>query len=78
MNKLGVYKKGREPAFPYTHVDLITEESGLTKREYFAAMVLQGLVVQSFNLPPMAGSYADHFSRMAVNYADALINAVKE
>jgi hypothetical protein len=72
---------------PNEHINPINQntrwymsDKGLTKREYFAAMALQGLCVQA-----IAGSHnsdtesfniekADH----AVNLADALINALNE
>jgi hypothetical protein len=43
---------------------------GLTKREYFAAMALQGLLANSFRSPT---SYIESNAEYAVNYADALI-----
>ena len=41
---------------------------GLTKREYFAAMAMQGLVVRRDEDRP-----ADYYSDLAVKLADALI-----
>jgi hypothetical protein len=46
---------------------------GLTKREYFAAVVLGGLAADSTYV---AG--ADKAAKVAVQYADALINALNE
>jgi hypothetical protein len=45
---------------------------GLTKREYFAAMVLQGILARGFN-PDL---FEKNGSEIAVNWADALINAL--
>ena len=47
-----------------------TVTHGLTKREYFAAMVLQGLLASSFRSPT---SYIESNAEYAVTYADALI-----
>jgi hypothetical protein len=44
--------------------------AGLTKREYFAAMAMQGLLANSFRSPT---SYIESNAEYAVNYADALI-----
>jgi hypothetical protein len=33
-----------EPAFPAMHYDLADNEHGLTMRDYFAAMAMQGLL----------------------------------
>jgi hypothetical protein len=49
----------------------ITNAGGLTKREYFAVMALQGLLASNTAPPsPMAAAYD------AVNCADALIEAL--
>jgi hypothetical protein len=45
------------------------DETGLTKREYFAAIALQGLLSDSHLL-----GYARDFASTAVKYADALID----
>jgi hypothetical protein len=54
--------------------------AGLWKREYFAALIMQGLVV-----PAIAGIHnindkheALHKAQMAVNLADALIEALNK
>ena len=52
--------------------DVITGFNGLTKREYFAAMAMQGLIgIRDINDP-----YADYdeIAVEASEYADALIN----
>jgi hypothetical protein len=53
-----------EPAFNY-NVDY--PEEGLTKREYFAAMALQGILSGSQFLE------SERFAKLAVKAADALI-----
>ncbi len=45
---------------------------GLTKREYFAALALQGVLASCVNADP----HADTAATMAVEYADALIAAL--
>lgn len=47
---------------------------GLTKRELFAALILQGLCANSANMDNSTGSDA----RVAVNAADQLIKALNE
>jgi hypothetical protein len=56
------------PKHPYSYSD-----SGLTKREYFAAMAMQGLlstVPESFN--------GREIAEISVNMADALIEALNK
>lgn len=51
-------------------------EHGLTKREYFAAMALQGLLSNSYNdgaTQPLSTASHDQIAQMAVSSADALI-----
>ena len=58
-----------EPAFPGKRVNGVFTESfeGLTKREYFAAMAMTGLVAYSFSTDSREAS------ALAVRHADALI-----
>jgi len=63
--------KPNEPAYPFVVPDCgcgdaITRDSGMTKRELFAAMAMQGMAIDG-ELP------YDSAARMAVKYADALI-----
>jgi hypothetical protein len=44
---------------------------GLTKREYFASMALQGILANSYLIPEI-----EHQTKFAVKYADALIEAL--
>ena len=55
------------PAFPYS----VDDESGLSKREYFAAMALQGIMASGKALPADPG-------KMAVIFADQLIEALNK
>ncbi len=57
--------KGNEPAFP---VDRADGESGLTKREYFAVLIVQGTMSIPDSLEHRKMSLS-----MAVELADALI-----
>lgn len=61
-----------ENAFPYvvTGLDEFTAHPGLTKREFFAAMAMQGLVLCEGVVLPNA-------AQEAVNAADALIEALQ-
>ena len=45
-------KNGDKPAFPSVHPVLegYSEDSGLTKREYFAAKAMQGLIASTVNM----------------------------
>lgn len=61
-----------KPAFPFRwdqtyHPTFVTEE-GLTKREHFAAMAMQGLVSV-----PNTGITVDGLAKRAVQAADALL-----
>ena len=56
---------GNDKAFPGAN-----SGGGLTKREYFAAMALQGLLA--------GGAKAEHIPDVAVLYADELINSLNE
>lgn len=65
-----------EPAFAAVEPDYI--QPGLTKREYFAAMMLQGSLSGS-NLTDFITSAAmDQYAKEAVSMADALIKALNE
>lgn len=59
-----------EPAFPCDMPDDINrfQRTGLTKREYFAAMAMEGLLSR----PETHGHYGD-FAGWSVQYADALL-----
>jgi hypothetical protein len=60
---------GNANAFPQAKEDLnVDSEYGLTKREYFAALAMQGLISDS-NIATTYSKYAEH----AVQAADALI-----
>jgi len=60
-----------DPAFAQNPNTLL--DTGLTKREYFAAMVLQGMVANPDN-----SETAERFAFAAVEMADALIDALNK
>ena len=67
-------KNGTECAYPVAPLDY-TPQFGLTKREYFAAMALQGLIA-SFTEKAAIGSWGTEIPEavnVAVKYADALL-----
>jgi hypothetical protein len=63
--------KAKGPAFPLISDDGYIINAGLTKREYFAAMALQGLVTKNNN------EY-DYCVTSAVKFADALIEELSK
>jgi len=66
-----VSTKGSDPANPVLKTN---SQLGLTKREYFAGLMLQGMIA--------ANSYSqnkkEEVSTLAVIYADALIEALNK
>ena len=53
----------------------------LTRREYFAAMAMQGLLANSYksdNVEPLSELSIDELAEISVYAADALINELKE
>jgi hypothetical protein len=61
--------KANDPAFPIGFDDGITQYFGLTKREYFAAMALQGLLATTIT----EGKTYEHIANTSVWCADALL-----
>lgn len=60
--------KGTDPAF------VVDGESGLTKREYFAAAALTGLLMGGLRITGHSGS----IEALAVQCADVLITALND
>lgn len=60
-----------QQAFPYRYSETDWEE-GLTKREYFAAMAMQGLLANEYL------SSTDRLEKHAVEHADRLIKALNK
>jgi hypothetical protein len=63
---------GSLPAFPFVLPDGNSIEPGLTKRELFAALALQGMYVHLEWMNPR------DMAQGALRYADALLAALKE
>ena len=70
---------GNESAFPYLDGDghLTMSEVGLSKREFFAALVLQGLMANP-NVTDLRNYNAYSIADAAVTAADALIEVLNE
>jgi len=66
-------KESNLPAFANPGSDQGPGSSGLTKREYFAAMAMQGLAV-TWNQP----NDHDHVAHLAVLMADATIKELEK
>jgi len=72
------------PAFPLLNQQrdgiVLSPEEGLTKREWFAGLVLEGLLACGRPVVTGESMGADswHFARAAVNYADALIEELSK
>jgi hypothetical protein len=64
--------KKNESAFPIIAEDYIID-GGLTKREYFAAMALQGLLTDNESV-----NTREEFAGYAVKFADALIEELSK
>jgi hypothetical protein len=67
---------GNDSISPTTDMGQLME-SGLTKREYFAALAMQGMIQQDFPVPN-GTSRAEIVASGSVAYADALITALNK
>ena len=69
------------PAFPHWDGPGGKCISGVTKREYFAAMALQGMLDNDADVDPefigVLGKWGDVVAKRAYHYADAMIRAGK-
>ena len=54
------------------------QHSGLTKREYFAAMAMQGMLSACNGVSGNQHGEADHIANCALLHADALINKLNK
>lgn len=71
-------KNSEQPAYPLSYIN-----SGLTKREYFAAMAMQGILANSAeqsysNQQPCSFLSIQEQAQMAVQYADALLSELEK
>lgn len=73
------YNNANEPAFSkaaFYHPDggVDSPQSGLTKREYFAAMAMQGYLASFGHAIPNS----KHIAEKSVEYADAVLKQLEE
>lgn len=70
-----------EPAYPQMKLfngdgpPFYDYTGGLTKREYFAAMAMQGMIASN---PGIQIKYPEKMAKIAVNYADHLIEELNK
>lgn len=72
---------GIDPAFPFVVDDLSKNQctlSGLTKREYFAAMAMQGILSGPCSRDGVPSREWLDAARESVKVADALIDALSQ
>lgn len=74
---------GDDLAYPTQMLDVELSEAtwldgGLTKREYFAAMAMQGLLSTNGSYFPDTQFVGELTAKASVKYADALIKALNE
>lgn len=75
--ELGPMTKPSAPAFPTTRDLYGVIPPGLTKRELFAAMAMQGLCLKA-NVDYQCGPGNDPIAKRAVTIADALLKALEQ
>ena len=68
-------KNSENPAFPVDFVENHVTEKGLTKREYFAGVAMQGLLSQ-YNLSKPEDQ--EIVCKMSVQLADELLNQLEK
>lgn len=72
------------PAMPTKHDNehfqsSSTYTTGLTKREHFAAMAMQGFLSNRIEVPSTGGKRLEDFiAKCSIDYADALLKALEE
>lgn len=76
---------GFKPAFPQQHQEWVNGQQidyylvpGLTKREYFAAIAMQGLLADPSLAYPTDVDIWEKVASYSVKYADALLAALNE
>lgn len=75
-----------DPAFPHSkewdsaNTYRKLSDGGLTKREYFAAMAMQGLSLREYNISNSTNDISAFMSiaRASINMADALIEELEK
>ncbi len=67
---------GNKPAYPVIEENKEPNKSGLTKREYFAAMAMQGMIAGDSQWSQTHSQY--RCAEIAVNYADELLLSLSQ
>ena len=70
-------KKGEEMVYPTGCQSHIEPTGGLTKREYFAATAMQGLLASGSQTRLSHSSFED-IAKMAVHQADAILTELEK
>lgn len=78
--------KWNEPAYPTEELDRLSQyhdpefalRGGLTKREYFVAMAMQGLLSYKASYFPEEHGNGESLAKAAVRYADEVLKALEE
>lgn len=70
---------GTECAFPVLEAEIgINFHPGLTKREHFAGLAMQGWLARCANVPHSAYVNPDDIAENAIEFADALLKKLEE
>ena len=67
-----------DAAFARPYTEYGSSQEGLTKREYFAALVLQGLIANEGAAGVSSSADMEKDCKRSVAYADFLVNALNE
>ena len=67
-------RKSEQPAFPQ---QAILESKGLTKREYFAAMAMQGFIASPSSLNHSKDKSVQDIAKMSLIMADELLKQLE-
>ena len=68
-------KNASEAAFPLISSDGMSVNQGLTKREYFAGLAMQGILAKKFD---SKSEDIDDTIMSSIEYADALLKALEK
>lgn len=73
-------KNSDQPAVGHAAINKISEihYSGLTKREYFAAMAMQGLLACPLYSPKNNASMITSLTTESIQYADAILSELEK
>jgi hypothetical protein len=73
--------EANQPAFPVLAFDKAGDESyvrGLSKREYFAGLAMQGILANNYYKYSQSEDECEVLARVAANFADALIKELSK